>query len=155
MIEDWIDELCNVWAGIEPNDLVTVRSPRLVGDYDRFPSAIVPASDFPIALTIPDGLAPVYSVGGPRIAHYSGLTEFHVAPSCDKNLLPSLVKWYGLILSAAAGNMTLNGKVEHFFIPDTDKAIAGPMALQYGDETPHWGFVVQWVVKEHLTITVA
>lgn len=153
MIESWIDDLAAVWA-FQVNTMQRVRSFKLIG-HAEFPASIDPAQDFPLALTIPSGVMPEYSVGGPRFGIWNGITEFHVAPSVDKSLMPSLIKWYGLIWAAAAGNMKLNNKVELFMIPSQEDAISGPLALQYGNEAEHWGFIVRWSVKEHVTLTVS
>ena len=56
---------------------------------------------------------------------------------------------------AFAANITLDGKVEYCIIPDEPDAVSGPLALQYGDETPHWGFTVRWIVVEHVDIIVS
>lgn len=151
MIETWIDELAKTWE-ISDRRFGTVRSYRLIERAD-FPSSIDAAtlSANPVALTIPGWLRPEYSLGGPKIGFYSGVTEFHVAPSIDKGLLPSLFPWYGVILQAAAARMKLNGTVEHFLIDmDREDAIAGPLGLKYGAEEMHWGFLVHWKVKERL-----
>lgn len=148
MIDSWIDKLCNIWA-MDAGNMRTVKSYRLIGDADRFPESIDPARDFPMALTLPSDFSPEYSIGGPLIGFWRGVTEFHVAPSVDKSLLPSLMKWYGKILTAAAGNMRLSGTVEIFML-EGENAIEGPLALQYGNESPHWGFLVHWRVKERL-----
>lgn len=148
MIEDWIDALCDVWM-MDTGNLATVKSYRLIGDADRFPESVDPARDFPMALSIPSDMTPEYSFGGPLLGFYRGVTELHVAPNVSKAWLPSLMKWYGKILTAAAGNMTLGGRVELFLL-DGENSIEGPLALQYGNESPHWGFLVRWRVKERL-----
>lgn len=151
MIENWIDELAKTWE-ISDQRFGTVRSYRLI-ERAEFPASIEAGAlgTSPIALTIPAWVRPEYSVGGPRIGFYTGVTEFHVAPSIDKGLIPSLMPWYGLILKAAAARMTLNHTVEYFVIDqDREDAITGPLGLKYGDETLHWGFLVHWKVKEKL-----
>jgi hypothetical protein len=151
MIEDWIDEQCKVWESIDLGEFKSVRSYRLAGAAD-FPAAITPSElDLhPVVLTIPSSMMPEYSLGGPREGIYAGVSEFHVAPDVDKARLPALLPWYGMILRAAAAHMKLNNKVVHFAIEKQEGAIAGPLALKYGDENPHWGFIVQWTVKEKL-----
>lgn len=149
MIESWIDELAKVWefqAG-----LGMVRSYRLI-EKAEFPSSIDPADleRSPVALTIPAAMRPQYSEGGPLIGFYRGVTEFHVAPDVNKSRLPALLPWYGKILRAAASHMKLNNTVEYFAIDDQEDAIAGPLDMQYGGEAPHWGFLVNWIVKERL-----
>lgn len=153
MITSWIDRLAAVWA-FDCGNMQSVRSYKLL-EKAEFPSVIDPARDFPLALTIPSGVKPEYSLGGPLLGYWNGITEFHVAPSTDKSLMPSLLKWYGLIIAAAAGSMTLGGAVEYFVIADQEDAVSGPIALQYGAEAEHWGFLVRWTVKERITLTVS
>lgn len=145
LIAPWIDALCDVWKTVQIDGFKTVKSPYLVKE-KKFPSTISPSSDFPIALTIPDLTGPQYSVGGPKEGFITGVTEFHVSPDVQKARLPELIMWPGAILKAAAANMQLGGLVTHFIIPQ-ERGIVGPLALQYGDEQEHWGFIVNWEVK--------
>lgn len=150
MISTWIDNLAKIWE-FSDGTFNTVRSHRLIERAD-FPSSIE-ASELdrlPIALTIPQTFRPEYSAGGPLIGFWTGMTEFHVAPDIDKGRMPSLMKWYGLILNAATSHMKLSNSVELFLLADAENAIDGPTPLQYGAEPWHWGFVVQWQVKERL-----
>lgn len=150
MIENWIDELAKVW---EINDgRISVRSYKLM-EKAEFPSSIDPTGldTSPIALTIPGSLAPEYSEGDVQLAFWIGVTEFHVAPSIDKGLLPAMIPWYGRILRAAAAHTKLNNTVNLFLINNDDNGIVGPVQLQYGAEAVHWGFLVHWRVKESIT----
>lgn len=146
MIETWIDELAKVWEFAGPG-FETVKSYRLI-ERAEFPSAINPTDldQHPIALTIPATIQPMYSKGRKHLTWY-GITEFHVAPDVDKGRLPSLLTWYGLILRAAAANVQLSAQAS-FVIVDRTDGIAGPIELKYGSESPHWGFIVQWMVNE-------
>jgi len=150
MIETWIDELAKVWQ-MNDGGFGNVRSYLLIGKAE-FPASIDPKdlATQPIALTIPGSLAPEYSTGGPLFGIWSGVTEFHVAPDIDRGRLPALLPWYGRILRAAVGHLKLNNTVELFMIEKREDAITGPLALQYGDEQLHWGFLVHWTVKERL-----
>jgi hypothetical protein len=116
----------------------------------EFPESINPASDLPIALSIPSQVEVEYSAGGPKIMIWRGVTEFHITGDASKKHLPALIPFFGLIVKAAASNPTLNHKVELFVIETRADSIQGPMALQYGNESPHWGFVVNWWVKERV-----
>ena len=142
MIETWIDAMCAVWAGIT-TPLGTVKAPYLIKRAE-FPSSINPSDDFPLALTIPADLEPVYSVGGPNEGFYTGVTEFHITPDLNKGHLPSLIPWFGKIWAAAAANMKLGGTCFDFRVT----RIQGPIELQYGNEASHWGFIVNWEVKD-------
>lgn len=147
MMENWIDDLARVWATITDQRFGSVRSYLLI-ERAEFPDSIDPADlDLhPIALTIPAGMSPTYSASL-KEAFYTGVTEFHVAPDVLRSRLPALIPWYGKILRAAAANIKLGGKVHNFVI--SDEGITGPIALQYGNEAVHWGFVVSWRVKEN------
>lgn len=146
----WLDELAKIWEFSDGN-FGTVKSYRLV-EKAEFPSSIDPADldRSPIALSMPSAMKPEYSQGGPTIAFWTGETEFHVAPDLDRGRLPALMQWYGMILNAATSHMKLNNTVELFLLADSENAIDGPLALQYGNESPHWGFTVQWQVKQHI-----
>ncbi|WP_196300495.1 hypothetical protein, partial [Streptococcus pneumoniae] len=81
---------------------------------------------------------------------YKGMTQFHVSPSEDFAELPRLLKFPRLIVVAAAANLQLGGLVNHFALEDRDDQIDGPKPVQYGNESPHWGFDVYWEVKENV-----
>jgi hypothetical protein len=153
MIETWIDTLIDVWRTVECPGFATIKTPYLVRE-NRFPSAVTPSNDFPISITIPGTLDVQYSEGGPKIGFFTGVTQFHVTPDRSMAHMPALMPWYGAIWRAAALHMTLGGLVEYFVI-NKDNGIIGPLALQYGDEIPHWGFLVNWTVKEKNNNTVA
>lgn len=146
----WLDELAKIWE-FSDGSFNTVKSYRLL-EKAEFPSAINPTDldRSPIALSMPSAMKPEYSAGGPAIAYWTGETEFHVAPDLDRGRLPALMLWYGMILNAAASHMKLNGTVELFLLADSETAIEGPLALQYGSEASHWGFTVQWQVKQRI-----
>lgn len=151
MIESWIDNLCKVW---EINTgLGMVRSYKLLAKAE-FPSAINPQDllQNPVALTIPASVQPYYSKGRKHLTWY-GVTEFHIAPDLDRARLPELIPWYGRILRAAAASVQLSATVANFVIMDRVDGIEGPVALRYGDETAHWGFLVRWMVEECPTST--
>ena len=153
MIESWIDAICDVWSSVDAPGFGRVRAPYLIKKKE-FPAAINPKDDFPIALTIPGKVGLQYSAGGPKEGFYSGVTEFHLTPDLSKAHLPSLLPWYGKIWIAAAANMKLGGLVHSFMIDQNEDSIIGPIALKYGDEAEHWGFLVNWTVKETNNSTV-
>lgn len=150
MIEDWIDTLVEVWK-IDAPGFRTCKSPYLIRE-KKFPATISPKDDFPIALTIPASLRPKYSQGNKHMTWY-GVTEFHITADLSKDHLPSLLLFPGRILRAAAQHVMLGGLVGNFVIVDQVDGIAGPVQMQWGDEAPHWGFVVKWMVEESLNGT--
>ena len=147
MIEDWIDTLVEVWR-INVGDFKQVKSPYIL-KADEFPDAISPVDDFPIALTFLANVRPQYAKGNKNITWY-GETEFHISPDLKKSRNPELMLWPARILKAAALKVQLGGLVSNFTIMDQFDGIEGPIALKYGDEAWHWGFVVNWMVEESL-----
>ena len=149
-IVNWIDDLAEVWA-CAVNDFQTVTSRRIVSGADF--ANINPTSNLPIAMTMVTGVSPMMAASGSRL-FWTGETHFYVEANTDNAKMPSLPKWYALILRAAAAHKTLNGKAEDFSIPDEEDAITFS-ALQYNDDTPpQWGFVVKWTVTELAAIEV-
>lgn len=150
MIQDWIDTVVEVWR-IDIGDFKQVKSPYIFKE-QQFPAAISPADDFPIALTFLASTQPVYSKGYKKITWY-GQTEFHITPDLKKSHNPELMLWPSRILLAAAAKVQLSGSgadISNFVILDQRDGIDGPVALKYGDEAAHWGFVVNWKVDESL-----
>lgn len=145
MIENWIDALSNVWAGITDERFGSVKSYLLI-ERAEFPSTIDPVQlDLhPVALTIPLDMTPTYSLSL-KETFYSGTTQFHVCPDNAMSRVPELMPWFGKILRACAANIKLGGAVHNFLV----ERIEGPIELQYGNEAVHWGFVVYWTVKEN------
>ena len=151
MIDNWIDTVQDMWAGLVGDGFKNVWAPYLIKRAE-FPSSI-DASDLlthPIALSIVGETQFKYSAGGPNEGFYNGVTEFHVAPSLDMALIPQIMQWPRLIAQAADGNLMLGGIVNVFVLQNRPDPITGPVELQYGDETPHWGFIVYWEVKENV-----
>jgi hypothetical protein len=140
-VTQWIDVLAGVWD-INDGRGGTLRSYRLY-ERDEFPNALVM---FPCAITIPQGLRVEYSAGGPALEWWTGITEFHLSSNVDKNGLPYVLSFVRKIQAAAAGNMSLGGRVEHFLLSQEGDAIR-LATLQYGGEDPHLGLVVSWMVK--------
>lgn len=155
MITDWIDALQDMWASIQGDGFKTVRAPYLVKRAE-FPSSIDPKDllTSPMAISVVGETEFTYSAGGPNEGFYQGVTEFHVAPSLDMGLIPQMLQWPRLIAVKAAANMKLGGLVHNFVLQQRPDQITGPVELQYGDENPHWGFVVYWEVKENLNAAI-
>lgn len=148
-LTDWIDTLCDVWR-FDAGNGKTVLSFRLINQ-PLLPSSIDPSDQFPCAITIPYAM----QTDTQGIDIYKGITQFHIAPNLDMAHIPAMMRWYKLIKDAAlAPGLTLGGRVVHFIISPEEDAISGPKALQYGNESPHWGFTVEWIVKEQTAVTV-
>lgn len=143
MIEDWIDALTKVWE-VDDGRGGQVRSYRLF-ERDEFPENI--PLDQATALTFVDSVDYRYSQGGPSLAFWRGTTEFNVTPDLNRQRIPFVMKYFGRILRAAAGNLTLGGKVNYFVL---DESTSIEMAvLKYGNAgQEHLGLVVKWLVKE-------
>lgn len=146
MIEDWIDSLARVWE-VDDGRGGQVKSYRLF-ERDEFPEDI--PLDRPTALTFFDDVEIEYSLSGPNLGYWSGTAEFNLTPDLSRARMASVLKFIPRIVAAAAGNMTLGGRVSHFVIGNIRL-----MALQYGNKAPHLGLEVKWSVKENLEITVS
>ncbi len=147
-IETWIDALARRWE-ISDGKGGTVRSYRLY-EKAEFPDAI---AETPCALTLP---AKVVFKEAYKVAIWSGKTEFHLIENLDKSRLPDVVLFFNRILAAAAADVTLGGLVSYFMLSEEDAgSITGPLEMTWGSESPHLGMVVNWIVKENLTVSVA
>ena len=142
-VENWIDDLAKVWEFKDPAGK-TVKSYRLFNKTE-FPESI---SVFPCALSYPTGVTNEYSVSSIPQDKWEGKTEFHLSRNVSKDQFPYIIKFFAKIRNAAAGKITLGGKVVEFRLAQESKSIEGPVALQYGEEAPHLGLVVYWQVTE-------
>lgn len=149
---DWFDDLVQVWA-FAVNDFQSVTSKGLRSGND-YPAQIANAGPFPVALSLVLGVSPAIGAGG-SVLRYYGATQIYVTPNNDIKSMPDPLVWISLILSAAAANMSLGGKVQEFSIPDEENAIE-LAAIQFNEEdNPHWGFEIKWVVTVPAVIAVA
>lgn len=147
--ENWIDAVTALWAGIDDG------RGRKVHAYSVFKKSELPESitEFPCAITYISRISKIqYSASGPNIVIYQGVTEFHVTPGVNKQNYPALIRYIDRIIKAAASSVTLGGLVSHFLL-SVDTPI-DPGILRYGSEEPHLGLIVNWEVKEMLTMSV-
>ncbi len=147
---EWIDKITDLWGTVEDGRGGFVRS-YAVFKRAEFPDAL---TVYPCAITYITRL-PVaqYSAGGPNIVIWRGVSEFHLVPNVLKSNMAYVIGFYDRIIAAAASSITLNGKVSHFLLGPEEPILPG--VLQYGDEAPHYGLVVNWEVKELVTLTVS
>ena len=147
-IENWIDQICKVWGTVGNGQGGHVRS-YLVYEKEEFPEAI---TVYPCAITYTTNVIDQYSVGGPLIDHWKGVTEFHLFPSADKRNFPAIMLYFSRIRNAAAANMQLGGRVAFFQLRQGDEpSIEGPVVLRYGGEDPHHGLIVHWICKQSVS----
>jgi hypothetical protein len=146
MIDDWVDALSKVWE-VDDGRGGTVKSYRLF-ERDEFPETV--PLDHATALTFVDSVDFEYSQGGPVIAVWRGTVEYNLAPDLDRKRIPYVLRFFERIMRAAAGNMTLGGKVNYFVL---DASGSLEMAiLKYGNAgAEHLGIVAKWIVKEVLS----
>lgn len=144
--EDWIDEIVAL-AGTVSDGKKQVRA-YSVFKRDEFPESI---TEYPCALTYTSEVRSSYSLGGPNIDLWYGVTEFHLTPNVDKSAYPYIMRFFARIKAAFASKMKLNGKVAYFQLRTDEAGMQGPVVLQYGGEDPHLGIVVRWIVKEDTT----
>lgn len=143
--EAWIDAIAKLWQ-VSDGKGSTLRSYRV---YERaeFPEALQP----PCVLTYVSEVRMSYSLGGPCIELWNGVSEFHLTPDIGKHHYPAIMLFYARIRNAAAGSMKLGGLVDVFLLRDDEPSIRGPVVMQYGEEAPHLGLVVNWMVKSNVT----
>jgi hypothetical protein len=146
-VETWIDEIADLAGTVDNGKGGKVRS------YQVFKKAEFPESltVYPCALTYTSEVRPEYSLGGPCVDMWYGITEFHLAPGVAKSNYPFIMRFFARIKAAFALHMTLGGKVAYVQLRIDEPGLQGPVTLQYGDEEPHLGIVARWVVKESTT----
>ena len=144
-IETWIDTLADAFNFVYTGAL-KVQTYHLYSD-PQFPPAL---STFPCALSYPTGVT-CYVGDGAAYDIWTGKTEIHVTQNADFASLKFVLPFAGLIKAAAAGKVTLGGLVAYFLLRTSGQSIEGPAKLVYGQESPHWGYVAHWVVKEMST----
>jgi hypothetical protein len=148
-IIDWIDEVTRVWE-INDGKGGLVKSYRLY-ESKEFPEALAGVK-FPCALTYVVSAENQYSLGGPCIDTYEGVTEFHLAPNVSKANLPYILPFFARIRDAAAAHMNLGGLVAWWMLKSGGgEPSISLVTLQYGDESPHLGLMVRWTCKENVS----
>jgi hypothetical protein len=148
-VETWLDELCRVFAvsdGERP-----IRS-FLVFERNELPESITPEMT-PCAVSYVTDLQLEYSTGGPTLFFWQGQTDLHLTRDVKTANVASIMKYYGRIVTAAAGNMKLNNLVEHFTIL---QGTAGSMQFvtykhPITGADDHQGIVVRWMVKQNVS----
>lgn len=142
MITDWLDEVTKIWGSMTDTKGMQVKSYR-VFEKAEMPEKI---SRWPSAISyLPRVSVMTYGASGSTLV-FNGVTELHVCPDVGKANYPAVMAFYDKILLAAAGHVTLGGKVAHFLLSKTDPIVAG--VLQYGTQAPGLGLVIRWEVKE-------
>jgi hypothetical protein len=148
-ISNWFDTLTEVFEITVRNE--TVKSYKL----KEFPETI---KGVPSALSYPTAVSYTYGSGQGLIAIWEGVTELHLSTDINKSKnFPLISEYYAAIVTAAAGNVQLDSKVDYFLLRDAANggpSIEGPVELVFGQENPHHGLLVYWRVKELSTITV-
>jgi len=139
-IENWIDEIAKQFD-LSDGAGGTVKSYRM----HEWPESL---TQFPCALTYVISWQPVsgISVGGPMKALYRGVTEIHVGNVAKQNL-PKCHGYFGRIRNVMAAHLQLGGLVDDFRFAGDRTAVQGPARLEYGNDDPHLGFVINWEVK--------
>ena len=150
-VELWIDALNKVWA-FEYGRGQSVRTP-LCSTKNEFPEALTDLGDKgPIALSWPLYFDPTYGAPSssiPTILITHGETELHLTPDVKKTNIAFIQPFIGRILYAAKTNIALGGLVSYFVLENANNLQIS--VLQYGNEAPHHGIVINWIVKQDLS----
>lgn len=152
MIESWIDAVAKVFE-IDDGHFGQVRSYHIF-DRAELPEAL---SEFPCAISYIQGMRPVYSAGGLSYIAWSGVTEFHLTSDTQKSHIPYVMRFFGRVLAAVAGNARLDGApVKHFIVPQEENALQF-FTGAFGSAPEHYGILAHWEVTEDVsaTLTVA
>ena len=144
-VEAWIDAVAKLWE-VSDGKGGTLRSYR-VYEKAEFPESISP----PCVISYTTEAFMDYSLGGPCIEVWNGVSEFHLTTGVGKQNFPFIMLFFARIRNAAAGSMKLGGPVDHFLLRTDVPSIQGPVRLQYGEEAEHLGLIVNWTVKENTT----
>ena len=145
-VTDWIDEITEVWE-FNNGKGGLVKSYRLY-ENNEFPEAL---SVFPCAISYVTSVETQYSLGGPCIDTYEGVTEFHLVPNVSKVNIPYILPFFKRIRDAAAAHMNLGGLVAWWMLKTGGEPSISLVTLQYGAENPHLGLMVRWSCKENVT----
>lgn len=146
-VEQWIDEICKLAGEVPDGRGRRVLSYSVFGK-TNFPEGL---TKFPCAITYTTQVVSEYSLGGPCIDLWQGVTEFHLSEGSAKSEYPQVMRYFAQIRAAFAAHMTLGGKVAYCKLRDDEPSLQGPVVLQYGTEQPHHGIIARWVVKENVT----
>lgn len=149
-VELWLDALNTVWA-FDDGRGRTVRAYKCV-EANEFPESLSDLANGPAVLSWPLTVKAGYgavSSSIPTILIWSGMTEFHLTADIQKTNLAYILPFFGRIINAAKVNLSLGGRVEYFMLEDADNLQLS--VLKYGDEMPHHGIVVRWIVKQNLS----
>jgi hypothetical protein len=145
----------NIWGEIDNQRGGTIRSYSSFkeGDFPESVPANITKEPFCITYFTESEIDISMAQGAEEWTN--GITEFHLRSDMAKANLPKVLPFRDLIRNKAAANMQLNDKdgnktCDHFKLRvGTGPSIEGPLGLSYGDESPHWGFIVHWRVFEN------
>jgi hypothetical protein len=140
-VETWYDKLAAVWD-IDDGKSGTLLSYRL----DSFPDAL---NHMPCAISVVQETSSIYSAGGVCVDIHRGRTEVHLTSDVNKAKLPYVMGFIKKLRDAAAANMKLDDTVSYFVL--TERRSVRLAVMRYGDEMPHYGLVVEWIVKENVS----
>ena len=139
-VESWGPALVARWKTIVDNKNASMKA----FEFDKLPSGI---KEIPTALSmISEPMEPSYSEGELCQAIWKGRTQFYLSLNQNLTSYNYVYQFYRKITEAAAGKLTLGGKVELFTIGQISPAL-----LNWGSETEYMGLVVPWEITEDIT----
>jgi hypothetical protein len=145
-VENWVDEICNLAGEVSDG----IRPP--VKSYSVYSGKTTPESinTFPAAITYVENLVSNYSLGGPLLDFWSGVTEFHLFPNKALSNYPAAIRYFALIRNAFAAHMQLNNKVAFCQLKQDETGLALAV-FSPGTDSEHLGIIARWIVKENVT----
>lgn len=155
-VHNWIDELVDRWATLTDGER-TVRS-FWIYDGNELPDEL-PMDSVPLAITRVERTTGIYSANA-SYEFTQGVTEFHLSRTDNPELYGKVLEWIPIVRNKLYGSITLGGLINDIRIVGGEGeggGIEGPVKLQYNEEAPHWGLVLNWRAKEDVSadVTVA
>lgn len=144
----WIDKIAAVF-NIEDGKGGRVRSYKQA-DLKELPDAIT-SDQVPCVVHHIRDCQPLYSLGGPTILFWEGVSQFHLFEDIKAANWSEALPYFPRILAAAMGNVKLNGTVDTFMIPEQPRAIWFVTFRRIDGSDDHDGIQVTWTVKQTVT----
>lgn len=147
-LESWLDVLSKAMAVTDPHGQQVTSF--AVFERNDMPDAISPEM-IPCSYSYVQGCRAQYSLGGPTLLFWSGQTEFHLTTDVKPANIPYVLKFFEIILRAAAAEMKLSNSVELYLIDDEENAMQFSTYRNADGRDDHQGIVVRWTVKQNIS----
>jgi hypothetical protein len=157
-VEDWLDNLCDVWKSITLENGTKLKSYRVFSP-NELPSAPIMAVNAPCVASYVDDCEVQISESGHNVLGWYGISEFHITKDVKPSNYREVMLFYRKILAAAFASYMLTnvatgsgGNGGHFTIlQNTQGAMRFTQFLNPATGVPdHQGIVVRWYVHQNV-----